>query len=150
MLRKGENKNYRYLSFHPDGEEKIPKKQQKNSKNWKIPLRLQSKQKYVRKCWESEKIKTIVLFRSIPKGKRKFQKNSKNIQKIKKYHYVFIAWQNRLERVKKERKQKLSFHYVPTQPVRENSNKITEKFKKYNYGIISSQNRLDKAEKGRK
>ena len=33
MLKNGENKNYRYLSFHPDGEEKIPKKQQKNSKN---------------------------------------------------------------------------------------------------------------------
>ena len=30
--RKGENKNYRYVSFLPDVEEKIPKKQQKNSK----------------------------------------------------------------------------------------------------------------------
>ena len=30
--RNGENKNYRYVSFFPDGEEKIPKKQQKNSK----------------------------------------------------------------------------------------------------------------------
>ena len=29
----------------------------------------------------------------------------------------------------KERKQKLSFHYVPTQPVRENFKKITKKFK---------------------
>ena len=26
MLRKRENKNYRYVSFHPDGQEKIPKK----------------------------------------------------------------------------------------------------------------------------
>ena len=26
MLRKRENKNYRYVSFLPDGEEKIPKK----------------------------------------------------------------------------------------------------------------------------
>ena len=25
-LRKGENKNYRYVSFLPDGQEKIPKK----------------------------------------------------------------------------------------------------------------------------
>ena len=55
-----------------------------------------------------------------------------------------------MERAKKERKQKLSFHYAPTQPVRENSKKITKKFKKYNYGIISTQNRLDKAEKERK
>ena len=29
--RNGENKNYRYVSFLPDGQEKIPKKQQKNS-----------------------------------------------------------------------------------------------------------------------
>ena len=33
--RKRENKNYRYVSFLPDGEEKIPKKQQKNSKKLK-------------------------------------------------------------------------------------------------------------------
>ena len=32
MLRKGENKNYHSISFLPDGQEKIPKKQQKNSK----------------------------------------------------------------------------------------------------------------------
>ena len=30
--RNGENKNYRYISFLPDVQEKIPKKQQKNSK----------------------------------------------------------------------------------------------------------------------
>ena len=30
--RKRENKNYRYVSFLPDVEEKIPKKQQNNSK----------------------------------------------------------------------------------------------------------------------
>ena len=35
MLRKRENKNYRYISFLPDEEEKIPKKQQKNSKKLK-------------------------------------------------------------------------------------------------------------------
>ena len=32
MLRKRENKNYHSVSFLPDGEEKIPKKQKKNSK----------------------------------------------------------------------------------------------------------------------
>ena len=31
--RKRENKNYRSVQFLPDGFEKIPKKQQKNSKN---------------------------------------------------------------------------------------------------------------------
>ena len=34
---------------------------------------------------------------------RKFQKNSKKIQKIKKYHYGFISSQNRLENAEKER-----------------------------------------------
>ena len=31
--RKRENKNYRYVQFLPDGQEKIPKKQQKKFKN---------------------------------------------------------------------------------------------------------------------
>ena len=31
--RKGENKNFRSISFLPDAKQKIPKKQQKNSKN---------------------------------------------------------------------------------------------------------------------
>ena len=44
-----------------------------------------------------------VPFCSDPKRNRKFQKNSKKIQKIKKYHYGFISSQNRLENAKKER-----------------------------------------------
>ena len=36
--RKRENKNYRFVPFLPDCLEKIPKKQQKNSKNFKIRL----------------------------------------------------------------------------------------------------------------
>ena len=32
-MRNRENKNYRYVSFQPDAQYKIPKKQQKNSKN---------------------------------------------------------------------------------------------------------------------
>ena len=34
--RKIENKNYSSVSFLPDAKQKIPKKQQKNSKNSKI------------------------------------------------------------------------------------------------------------------
>ena len=33
--RKGENKNYRIVTFLPDALQKIPKKQQKNKKNYK-------------------------------------------------------------------------------------------------------------------
>ena len=42
----------------------------------------------------------FVLFRSYPTCNRKFQKNSKKIQK---YHYGFISSQNRLENAEKER-----------------------------------------------
>ena len=35
---------------------------------------------------------------------RKFQKNSKKIQKVNKYHYGLISSKNRLEKDEKERK----------------------------------------------
>ena len=35
---------------------------------------------------------------------RKFQKNSKKVEKVKKYHYGFIPIQNRLAKNEKERK----------------------------------------------
>ena len=35
-MRNRENKNYRYVSFQPDAQYKIPKKQQKNSKIQKL------------------------------------------------------------------------------------------------------------------
>ena len=43
-------------------------------------------------------------FRSFPTGRRKFQKNSKKIQKIEKYHYGFIPSKNMLEKAEKVRK----------------------------------------------
>ena len=45
-----------------------------------------------------------VPFRSNHIRNTKFQKNSKKIQKIKKYHYGFISRQNRYEKAEKERK----------------------------------------------
>ena len=62
-----------------------------------------------------------------PTQNKKFQKNSKKIQKIKKYHYGFISSQNKLEKTEKERKQKLSFRYVPTRQVGGKSKKIAKK-----------------------
>ena len=53
---------------------------------------------------EREKVKIIGPFRSYTTRNRKFQKNSKKIQKFKKYHYGFISSQNRLEKAEKERK----------------------------------------------
>ena len=49
-------------------------------------------------------IKIIGPFRSYPTRNRKFQKNRKKIQKIKKYHYGFISSYNRLENDEKQRK----------------------------------------------
>ena len=76
---KRENKNYRSVSFLPDPKQNIPKKQQKNSKNFKIRLWNHFKPKLVGKDCEREKIKIIVPLRSYPTGYRKFQKNSKKI-----------------------------------------------------------------------
>ena len=64
--RKGENKNCRSVSFLPDAKQKIPKKQQKNSKILKIPVWFPFKPKQVGKGREGAKIKIIVPFHSYP------------------------------------------------------------------------------------
>ena len=48
-LTKKENKNFRFVSFLPNGQYKIPRKQQNNSKNSKIPLQLHFEPKQVGK-----------------------------------------------------------------------------------------------------
>ena len=58
--------------------------------------------KWLRKS-ESKNYRSVP-FRSYPKRNRKFQKNSKKIQKINEYHYGFISSQNRLEKAEKMRK----------------------------------------------
>ena len=67
------------------------------------------------------------------------------MKKMIKIHYGVISRQNRLEKANEVRKKKLSFRFVPTQSVIENSKKIAKKFKKlkkYHYGFILSQNML--------
>ena len=69
-----------------------------------MQLWLLFKEKQVGKGQEKEKIKIIVPFRSYTTRNRKFEKNGKKIQKIKKYHSGFFSSQNRLEKAEKERK----------------------------------------------
>ena len=55
------------------------------------------------KQMRKREIKIILPFHSYLRRDRKFQKNGKKIQKIKKYHCGFISSQNRLEKAGKER-----------------------------------------------
>ena len=71
--RKSENKNYRSVSVLPDAQQKIPKKQQKNSK---IALWPYFKTKQIGKGRERKKKEIIVPFRSHSTRNRKFKKNS--------------------------------------------------------------------------
>ena len=112
-LRKGEHKNYRFVSFLPDAEQKMPKKKAKKLK--KIPLWHHFKPKQFGKGQEREKIKITVSFRSYRTRYRKFQKKSKKIKKkTKKHHYGIISRQNCLENCKKVRNKNYSF--VPSLP----------------------------------
>ena len=62
---------------------------------------------------------------------RKFQKNNKKIQKIKKYHYEFIPSQNRLEKDEKERNKKYRSIPFRSCPMRDRKfRKHSKKFKK--------------------
>ena len=51
-----------------------------------------------------ENKKTIASFRPYPNRNRKFKKNRKKIQKIKKHLYGLISSQNRLEKAEKGKK----------------------------------------------
>ena len=61
-------------------------------------------EKKVGKGCERVKIRIIFPFASYPTRNRKFQNNSKKIQKIKIYNYGFTSSQNRLKKAKKEKK----------------------------------------------
>ena len=93
----------------------------------KIPLWLYFKPKQDGKCREREKIKIIVPFRTNPMRNIKFKKNSKKIQKIKKYHYGVISSQNWLEKAQGEKiKILVSFRFALTLWIKfkKNSKKI--------------------------
>ena len=81
-MRKRENKNYHYVSFLPEAQQKTPTKQQKNSKNLKIPTMASFQAKIGWKMpgkGEYEKYHSVSF---LPDAKQKIskkeQKNSKN------------------------------------------------------------------------
>ena len=77
-LKKRENKNYRFVSFLPGAEQKMPKKKGKKIKKIKkIPLWHHFKPKQIGTGREREQIKIVFLFCSYPTGNRNFQKKRK-------------------------------------------------------------------------
>ena len=64
--RKRENNNYRSVPFVPDAKQKIPKKQQKNSKSEKIPLWPHFKPKQVGKRMRKRENKNYHYFSFLP------------------------------------------------------------------------------------
>ena len=70
---------------------------------------------------------------------RKFQKNSKKIQKIRKHDPSFFSSQNRLQKAVTERKLKKKIVSMCSYPTRNRKlKKIAKKFKKLENKIIAS------------
>ena len=70
---------------------------------------------------------------------KKFQKNSKIVQKIKKYYYGVISSQNRLEKAQRE-KIKIIVSFVPFRPDAKEKiqKKIAKKFNKLKDTVMAS------------
>ena len=62
----------------------------------------------------------------------------KNLKKLQEYQCGFISIQNTLKMAEKDGKQKLSFRFVPTRHVIENSKNIEKKFQKFKNTIVGS------------
>ena len=100
-MRKGENKNYRFVPFLPGAEQKIKKKAKKlkNLKNT-IMASFQAKIFWKRPRKRQNKNYGFIMFlpNALQKILKKQQKNKK------KYHYGLISIQNQLKEGEKERK----------------------------------------------
>ena len=104
--RNSEDNNYRTVPLQANPQDKISKKQQIKYKKLKSTAMASFEAKI---GWKSLRKREnehycSVPFRSNSTRKTKFQKNSKNFQKIKKHHQGFISSQNRLEKAEKKRK----------------------------------------------
>ena len=80
------------------------KKKAKNFKKLKNPVMASFQAKIGWKRLTKRENKNYRFVRSYPTGNRKFEKNSKKILKIQKYHYGIVSCQNKVEKAEKERK----------------------------------------------
>ena len=109
--RKSENKNCLSVPFLPNGKYKIPKIEKKNT----IVALFQAKIGWKRSRKRENKNYRSVPFLTNLMRNRKFQKNSKKIQKIKKYRYGVISSQNWLEKARRVKiKIIVSFRFAMT------------------------------------
>ena len=74
MLRKGENKNYRYVSFLPKGQEKIPTKIAKKLKKLKNAITDSSEAKIGGKMLTKRENKNYRYVSLLPDGEEKIPK----------------------------------------------------------------------------
>ena len=66
------------------------------------------------------------------------KKKKEKFKKIKRNHCGFISSQNTLKKAEKDGKQKLSFRFVPTRHVIENSKNKEKKFQKFKNTVVAS------------
>ena len=108
--------------------------------------------KQVGKGREMEKIKIIATFRSFPTCKRKFQKNSKKIKKLK--YLITTSFQAKIGGKMLRKEENKNYHSVSFLPDMEEKipkkQQKNSKIEKYHYGFIPRENRLENAEKVRK
>ena len=95
-------------------------------------------------------IKTIVLFRSNLRRKRKFQKNRKKLKKIQ----LWLLLKQKLDEKCREREKIKIIDSFGSYPMRnrkfQKNSKKFKKFEEYHFGFICSKNRLRNAQKERK
>ena len=97
-LKKRENKNYCFVSFLPDGQQKIPKKQQKYSKIFKNTITASFQAKTGWKRLKKERKKKLS-FRFVPT--RRAIENSKKIAKFSKNSKIPLQLHFRTKQLEK-------------------------------------------------
>ena len=152
MFRKRENKNYNSVSFLPDVEEKIPKKQQKNSKIEKHHDGFIPRKKRLENAEKGRKQKFSLRFVPSRRARENSKKIAKKLKKLK--NTITASFQAKTGGKMLRKRENKNYHSVSFLPdVAEKITKKQQKYskiEKYHYGYIPRKNRLENADKGRK